>query len=751
MLPKIKLIIYILINISLLVNGVSAQRKVTTQPQKKTKPQQSKQPTVVKNSYNWNPIFLGSNIKFINDNTDSYLYAKDSFTLYKSNDFGKNWSVVFAPPELITSLSSPGMVCDPPSLIFKQSKTNPQIMYIASQGDVCGNSKRNSDIWRSIDGGANWTNMTNGSLERRIVSLSISPKNPDIIYFTLLRGTRVGWGNNDVALLKSANGGKNSAVITPNGTNGYHSLEVSVNPFNEKNIILLDGEFSPKETTDGGVTWHEMQYNLVLKDETDAYRRSKLRYWTSLWFHPTDENIRIARITKGNINGASHWHLVITRDGGNSWKDISPAFNNYYWRFDYRVKEPSLEWINSITFSQSEKEKIYAGNERALFVSSNLGQDWERISNEGIYSVIESKDGKNINISTNFGLLQTDNNFTKWLPIGNGLSSGDSLSPVKGHPLDEARNRIFLANSFDDFLYLVKANGDLAYTSDTKFWILKKNIAEDVNTITNRTGAPLKINQIFNLNDSITFLVANRGNQGANTIFKISGSGIKSELILPANIGYKNTCYCGIGVSQNDSKRIYLYSDKKLHISDDGGTTWRESLNNGADSVVVSPKDSNHAYAILKANPNSLNAVVSTTDGGKTWYAGETTLADVALNLGIPSAFRTLTMNPNNPNIIYVTSEKGIFFSKDTGNSWNLAANTPINGKIYNLVISREAESEMFVLSSSGIHNTKDSGKTWIPFNNGISNDEQIYQVVSSKNYTIAVGQNKIYRLEQTK
>lgn len=738
----------------LLVNGVAAQRKPARpgKPQTKPSPRQNEQPTtetkipgrqpVVKDPYSWAPIFLGSDTEFITDRADNYLYAKDSHALYRSSDFGKSWAVVFEPPEL--KLKTPEYFnCDSsPSLIFKQSKSNPQTMYIASQGDICrgmlANSwKRNSDIWRSVDGGKSWSNMTNGSLEKRIISLDVSPTNPDAIFFTLLRSNR-GVGNvHDVALLKSPNGGKNSAVITPDGVEGYLYLTVSVNPFDGNNIILVDGSSTPKETNNGGISWHTMEYDMELAG-SEGGGKSK-GDWASMLFHPTDAGIRAGRITTGNGN----WHLVVSRDNGRSWKDVTPKSGGYDWRNGYRVERPRYQWISSVVFSQNEKEKLYAGNESGLFVSANLGQTWKRVSSEGAYSTVESNDGKNVNISTHFGIFQSDTDFIKWAIIGQGLSAGDSL-------MADNENRIYPAGSFSEHLYLIKPEGDLIRTINANDWVFEKNFADDMSSKTVKGYGPLRIDQIFITTDSVAFLTLQRKDSHVNRIFKIAlTSGAKSEVPLPKEVIYvQDSCQCRLALSPNDSSKLYLYSEKQLFVSNDGGNTWAESLNSGVDFVAVSPKNPNQAYAILKASPNALNSVVSTTDGGKTWYAGSTALSDIAINLQITTPFRAVAVDVNNPNSVYVTSKNGLFNSTDGGQTWNLvASSTNFGGEIYGVEVNQVSGNELFLTSKSGIWNSKDSGKTWGIFNNGISTGEPVYKVISSKSFTIAVGDRKIYRL----
>jgi photosystem II stability/assembly factor-like uncharacterized protein len=328
------------------------------------------------------------------------------------------------------------------------------------------------------------------------------------------------------------------------------------------------------------------------------------------------------------------------------------------------------------------------------------------------------------------------------MAIGNGLSAGNVL-------MADRENRIYPAYSFNNYLYLVKPNGDLLRTTDMKDWVFENNFAEDVNTKKRGYGS-LKIVQFFKTNDSITFLTARRDENNISRIFKITSDGAKSEIPSPIEVGYglQGCESCGLALSPNDSNKLYLYSKEKLFVSNDSGNTWTQSLNSGVDFVAVSPKNSSQAYAILKASPNALNSVVSTTDGGKTWYAGSTALSDIAMNLQITFPFRTITIDPNNPNLVYVTSRSGLFYSSDGGQNWNLLANkTTFGGEIHGIEVNQVLSSEVFLTSDSGIWSSKDSGKTWAFFNAGISDGEQFYRIVSSPNFTVAIGVNKIYRL----
>jgi xyloglucan-specific exo-beta-1,4-glucanase len=166
-----------------------------------------------------------SNIAFFGSRQDG---------LWQSADGGGNWSQV-------TSIPTPNNQIGFLSVLFHPS--NPQRIYLSSFGD---------GIYQTNDGGGSWTKLAGSPREPMKMVMNKSGK----LYVTSS-------SDNRVSVYDEANNfWKN---ITPNGMGGDVFNGISINPFNENNIITTTAEQQDKGTfvsNDGGNSWHKRDRKL---------------------------------------------------------------------------------------------------------------------------------------------------------------------------------------------------------------------------------------------------------------------------------------------------------------------------------------------------------------------------------------------------------------------------------------------------------------------------------------------------------
>ncbi|MGW8121589.1 YCF48-related protein [Roseivirga echinicomitans] len=120
---------------------------------------------------------------------------------------------------------------------------------------------RSGGIFKSLDGGDNWTEITNNLPERNLYSLDISKQDPNIMYV----GTRF------YGIWKTVDGGANwSQVFSPPmtvATNGVNSLfgALEVHPLNASIIMAADWWSGAYLSLDGGVSWNLTNTGLKTK------------------------------------------------------------------------------------------------------------------------------------------------------------------------------------------------------------------------------------------------------------------------------------------------------------------------------------------------------------------------------------------------------------------------------------------------------------------------------------------------------
>lgn len=134
------------------------------------------------------------------------------------------------------------------------STTDPSLVYIGTRG---------SGVYKSINGGDSWTNITSTIASSYIFSLAISPSNANIVY----AGTR------DAGIYKSTNGGTSwnqSLSGTPINSNFTSKIIMSIviDQTNENIAYASDYTSGLYKTIDGGTSWQLSNTNLTTRAVT---------------------------------------------------------------------------------------------------------------------------------------------------------------------------------------------------------------------------------------------------------------------------------------------------------------------------------------------------------------------------------------------------------------------------------------------------------------------------------------------------
>ncbi len=126
---------------------------------------------------------------------------------------------------------------------------------------------KDSKIWKSTNEGASFDLLYSFGLNGRVLELEISRTNPEIMYCVFQDGSGYwDW----CRLYKSIDGGANWTMLPTLSTNRWR-LEISINPQNENELWVasMDGANGEKvfRTIDGGSTWQNMSTNVLNDDK----------------------------------------------------------------------------------------------------------------------------------------------------------------------------------------------------------------------------------------------------------------------------------------------------------------------------------------------------------------------------------------------------------------------------------------------------------------------------------------------------
>lgn len=214
-------------------------------------------------------------------------------------------------------------------------------------------------IWKTTNGGTDWTNITPDLINLSTTSIVISPSNPNIVY----AGTGeiyAGFGGVDgMGILKSTDGGNSFQLIpsTANNEDFRNTNRIIVSPQNE-NIILaattnafwnqVGNEISKiMRSEDGGQTWTKVYTSNKNIDHIVAA--------------PSNFNVQYASINEGSI--------IKSIDAGKTWSVKTDGF----------ISSGRAE----LAVSPTNANKVYASVEGSLsgkgsdlFYTSNGGENW---------------------------------------------------------------------------------------------------------------------------------------------------------------------------------------------------------------------------------------------------------------------------------------------------------------------------------------------------------------------------------------
>lgn len=259
--------------------------------------------------------------------------------VYKSTDAGRTWQRVGLP-----DVGQIGAVQIHPR--------NPDVAYVAALGHAFGKN-RDRGVYRSLDGGGTWQRVLYLSDSTGVVDLSMDPRNPRVIFAAAWRGERKPWavisGGGESGIYRTTDGGENWTQVTAGLPELVGRIGIAVSPANSRRIYAIveapDDRGGLYRSDDGGQSfrfvnpdkdlqarpWYYMHVHADPVDENTVYvsnegflksvdgGRSFERIGTphgdhhALWINPDRPQVMI----QGNDGGAT-----VTWDGGQTWSSI---------------------------------------------------------------------------------------------------------------------------------------------------------------------------------------------------------------------------------------------------------------------------------------------------------------------------------------------------------------------------------------------------------------------------------------------
>lgn len=608
-------------------------------------------------------------------------------------------------------------------------------------------------VWKTTDGGASWSPLTDTQSSLVIGCIALDPSNPDTVYAGTGQGLNVPTDHYGMGILKSTDRGSTWTNLPgPSGAGlnaiglGAKFTALAVNPADGGIVLAGVSPASPNSlavyrSADGGVTWTGMP--------------SLTGTANSAFFDPTNGTIAYASLQGKGVYRSS--------DGGSTWSQINGTGAN--------VLPTSNILTIQLAIAPSNPATLFAGIAAAdatflgLFKTIDSGQNWTRVANAPNYcrnqcqfdnSIVVDPSDANVvflggqEVVTSAGdanviLRSTDGGGT-WTDLTRGANG--NVVHVDVHAI------------------AIAADGSRVYVgSDGGVWSSADVTASPVNWA--NLNATLAITQFY-AGHSIHPTDVNIGYGGSqdNGLQRFNGGRVWSTIACgdayasaidptnPATVyivcdgliekstggGPFRLAQNGIDPSERRGKEPPLILDPsnparlyfgtvRIYQSNDGGANWAAvspvlptAGQAFVSTIAVAPSDPDVVYAGLSGGRAKVtrNALAGTA---ATW---------TDISAGLPLRWiNGIAVDSNSSSIAYavVAGFTGpadnlghIFHTTDGGTTWvDISGNLP-NIPVKEIVPDQDVPGTLYAASDQGVFVTLDRGKTWAPLGGNMPN-----------------------------
>lgn len=229
-------------------------------------------------------------------------------------------------------------------------------------------------VWKSIDGGTNWLNVSDGYFRTGSVgAIAVAPSDPNIVYVGMGEETVRGNVSGGDGVYRSSDGGKTWKNIGL--ADSEQISRVRVDPRNPDLVYVAAighvwGDNDQRgifRTKDGGKTWEKVLYRNAATGASDLVidPSNPSTLYAALW----QFGRKPYRMDSGGEGGG----LFKSTDGGDSWTEISR---------NKGLPSGVLGKIN-VAVSPVNSNRVWAmveAKDGGLYRSDDAGETWQRVS-----------------------------------------------------------------------------------------------------------------------------------------------------------------------------------------------------------------------------------------------------------------------------------------------------------------------------------------------------------------------------------
>ncbi len=579
------------------------------------------------------------------------------YGIFKSLDGGKTWKSM----GLEKTRHIHRVIIDP---------TNPDVVYVAAIGSPWGVHPERG-VYKTTDGGKTWNQILFANNKTGAADLVMDPSNPNKLIAAMWEHKRDPWffksGGEGSGLHITHDGGNTWKKLSdkdglPKGDLGRIGIAIARNKPNVVYALIEAKQNALYRSDDGGFKWRKVNANSSGRGQGGIGNRPF--YYSEIYVDSQNENRVFSIFTYVNVS----------EDGGKSFRQLMPAYgvsngvhpDHHAW------------WIHP-----ENGQFMIDGNDGGLNITKDGGRTWRFIGNIPV---------------AQFYHIAVDNEYP-YNVYGGMQDNGSWRGPAYVWRAQGIRNSYWQEISFGDGFDVVPDRDDSRYgwTMSQQGFVSRYDWKTGNNYIVRPTHPDADVQLRFNWNSAINIDPNDNSTIyfGSQFVHKSTDKGDTWTVISPDlttndpekqkqhesggltmdATGAENHCtILVIEPSTVEKDMLWVGTDDgRVHITQNGGTTWTEVTQNikglpaGSWIPQIKASNKNKGEALLIANDyrrfNYTPYAFRTRDYGKTWER-------IVDGNDVESYTLAIVEDIEEPNLLFLGTDDGLYVSVDAGNKW---------------------------------------------------------------------------------
>ena len=551
-------------------------------------------------------------------------------------------------------------------------------------------------VWRTLDGGSNWTRASTGLPARHPVdALAVDPVTTTTLWATL----------GDQGVYKSTDGGNSWTQSTSTVVHSGDTAAIAVDPAHPSNVYAAASR-AVVRTLDGGATWNSLGSGATYADGP-----------RSIAINPTTGDVWLAQFGDGlwKLTYGGAGFTLADGTGGN----IIPGTHPY---------------MKCIAFDPNDPAKMYASGDlqpqATVYVSSDGGANWTPAAAAPATAPVKMRGFvgpggvvRMYGAIPESGIISTPTATNRWDYNSAGITNASAVAvdPTTAN-LVYAATKTGVTRSTDSFnftgvnnglvgygLYSLAVdpkNGTKIYTGGTNGVFRSSDGAQSWSAPSSPMPGAVKIyglavdytdDKIYLGTDNYGFLSADFGANWSSVTY---GTTINPLYSLAASPSMSNTFWAG-----GTSGQAYTTS---------GGATWTAAgaglpASSRINAIAVHPTDPMTVFAATSAA-----GVYKTTNAGAMWTASSTGLGSMKI--------AALVIDPSDGNnLLAATADMGVYRSMDGGATWSASSSGLTTMNTIAIAVAPSQTNTLYLATDAGVFQTLDGGNSWAAYSAGLA------------------------------